>query len=406
MPLIADRFYRVLMLAPTSFFGDYGCHVRILEEARYLQSIGHRVTICTYYNGHDVPDLSILRTARLPWRADYEVGSSRHKIALDALLSLRALSLRRSLRPDIIHCHLHEGALIGAVLSKLWGVPLVFDFQGSMTGEMLDHGFLRPNTRLLSVARHLERQIDHLAPRILTSTAQASALLVEEFDCQPERIVHAPDCVNADVFRPATRDADWQALRRSWGIPDERIVVVYLGLLVDYQGTADLLHAMALLRRNGLNLHLLLGGYPHVEHYRQMAAELGLADQVTFAGRVPYEQAPAFLGLGDIAAAPKLSKTEGAGKLLNYMAMGLPVVAYDTGASREYLGAAGAFASRGDVAGLAARIAELSADRSRRETVGIALRRRAEQQYTWSRTGQVILDTYASLLGPGKRVSA
>src|SRR5205823_13874044 len=50
---------RVLMIAPTSFFSDYGCHVRILEEARGLQGCGHRVVICTYHHGGAVPDLTI-----------------------------------------------------------------------------------------------------------------------------------------------------------------------------------------------------------------------------------------------------------------------------------------------------------------------------------------------------------
>ena len=69
------------MLAPTSFFGDYGCHVRILEEIRYLQRQGHQVTVCTYPQGHDLDGVDIRRCANIPWRADYEVGSSRHKIA-------------------------------------------------------------------------------------------------------------------------------------------------------------------------------------------------------------------------------------------------------------------------------------------------------------------------------------
>jgi len=86
-----QRRLRVLSIAPTSFFSDYGCHVRILEEARALQSLGHDVAVLTYFKGGDVPGLRIIRTRPTPWHADYEVGSSRHKYAFDALLSLRLL---------------------------------------------------------------------------------------------------------------------------------------------------------------------------------------------------------------------------------------------------------------------------------------------------------------------------
>ena len=65
------RNYRVLMIAPTSFFADYGCHVRILEEARILQKLGHSVTIVTYRNGGPVSDLTIRRTLPIPWRQNY-----------------------------------------------------------------------------------------------------------------------------------------------------------------------------------------------------------------------------------------------------------------------------------------------------------------------------------------------
>ena len=62
----STRHLRVLMIAPTSFFSDYGCHVRIYEEAKILQKLGHRVTIVTYYNGKDVPGLDIRRTLPIP----------------------------------------------------------------------------------------------------------------------------------------------------------------------------------------------------------------------------------------------------------------------------------------------------------------------------------------------------
>ncbi len=58
--------HRVMMIAPTSFFLDYGCHVRILEEARALQSLGQEVRIVTYYMGRDWPGLAIVRSRSTP----------------------------------------------------------------------------------------------------------------------------------------------------------------------------------------------------------------------------------------------------------------------------------------------------------------------------------------------------
>ncbi|MEO6060897.1 MAG: glycosyltransferase family 1 protein, partial [Thermoflexales bacterium] len=76
-PSIDGGALRILSVAPTSFFNDYGCHVRILEEARALQALGHDVTILTYFKGNDVPGIRIIRTMPTPWRSNYEVGSSR-----------------------------------------------------------------------------------------------------------------------------------------------------------------------------------------------------------------------------------------------------------------------------------------------------------------------------------------
>ena len=152
---VAERPLRILMIAPTSFFGDYGGHIRILEETHVLQSLGHKVAIVTYYKGSDMPGLDIRRTAPLPWRPDYEVGSSRHKIAFDVYLAWQSLVEGLRFKPDVIHGHMHEGALIGGVLAKLLHRPLVFDFQGSMTAEMTVHNFLKKDGRLYRLAFQL-----------------------------------------------------------------------------------------------------------------------------------------------------------------------------------------------------------------------------------------------------------
>jgi glycosyltransferase involved in cell wall biosynthesis len=397
-PATRPQGYRVLMIAPTSFFADYGCHVRILEEVRILEKLGSHVAICTYHNGRDLDGLDIRRTMSIPWRQGYEVGSSRHKIAFDALLFLRSLGAMAQVRPQVIHAHLHEGALIGYVLSRLWRVPLVFDFQGSMTGEMIDHHFLSRQGPFYGPMRRLEQYIDWAAPRILTSSAHAAEVLTEEFRCSPRRITCVPDCVNTDTFRPAVKDEGLTRLRRAWGIPDGSIVVVYLGLLAEYQGTDHLLRAASRVCAQRSDVHFLLGGYPNLDRYRQLAAELGIAERVTFAGKVPYEEAPRFLSLGDVAVSSKLSATEGAGKLLNYMAMALPTVAFDTPVSREYLGEHGVYAAVRDADDLARRLEELIGNPGRRAELGAALRQRAQEQYSWESAGGRILGIYASVV--------
>jgi len=110
---VSHEILRILMIVPSSFFSDYGAHVRVVEEVRALQKLGQRVTIITYYLGRDLPDMEIIRTRPTPWRADYEIGSSRHKFAFDLFLGWTGLKVALTRRFDIVHGHLHEGALIG-----------------------------------------------------------------------------------------------------------------------------------------------------------------------------------------------------------------------------------------------------------------------------------------------------
>jgi len=389
------------MVAPTSFFLDYGCHVRILEETRALQRLGHQVTVVTYYLGRDLPDLDIVRTRPTPWRSDYEVGSSLHKIAFDTFLAWTSVktALRRNF--DLIHGHLHEGALIGYALSRLRGLPLVADFQGSMTSEMVDHRFLDPEGPWYRWARLLEWRIAHLPDAIVTSTQATAHLLEQDFNCDADRVYPLPDCVSLDFFHPDVLDPKTVAERRTaLGIPGDRPIVAYLGLLADYQGTPHLLQAARHLKRRGIRFHFLIMGFPGVQQYRKMALDLGVADCVTFTGKVHYEEAPAHLALGDIAVAPKLSTTEGAGKILNYMAMELPTVAFDTQVSREYLGKLGTYATPvGDPAALAESIGSLLAAGAQCRDLGRRLRERAGQHFSWDRSGRCLIKIYEGVLG-------
>lgn len=391
--------FKILMVAPTSFFSSYGCHVRIAEEADALRHMGHQVKIVTYHNGGSWNGLPIERTPAIPWRTHYEVGSSRHKIAFDALLGAKLMRVAWRERPDIIHAHLHEGALLGFPAHLLIRAPLVFDFQGSLTGEMIDHHFLNREGPFYQPARRLEEFINSLPDAIIASSQRAVRLLRDEYGCRNERMTVVPDCVNANVFRPDMLSADERrALKAQWGIPPDRTVVVYLGLLAGYQGTGLLLQAAREIASARPDVHFLIMGYPGVEYYLNQAQQLGVADHVTFTGRVNYMDAPRYLALGDVAVAPKLSATEGVGKVLNYMAMALPTVTFDTESSREYLGEWGVYARPGDASDFARALLHLLDHEQYARELGAALRQRAVQHYSWEKAGQQIVDIYQACL--------
>jgi len=396
------RSYRVLKVAPTAFFSDYGCHVRILEETRALQRLGHQVVICTYHPGSDPAGVCVRRALNTPWWRTVRVGSSRRKFFYDFWLLLKTFETALAFRPDIIHAHLHEGALIGSLVGRVLGVPVVFDFQGSLTSEMVDHRFLDPASFWYRPLRLLEWVIDHWAAVIVTSSRNAAEILTREFGYPRARVRTIPDCVDATTFRPRWLRSDLekiQDLRGRLGIPPDRKVVVYLGLLAEYQGTGLLLEAARRLIGRGLPVHFLIMGFPAEDYYRHRAEELGIGPFVTFTGRISYALAPDYLLVGDVAVSPKLSETEGNGKLLNYMACGLPTVAFDTPVAAEILGDAGVYARAGDPDSLARCLGELLTDPERASALGRRLRRRAEAYFSWDWAALQFLELYKELVG-------
>ena len=124
-------------------------------------------------------------------------------------------------------------------------------------------------------------------------------MLISQFDADPALVQLLPDCVNADTFQPAHQfDAgELATLRQQLGIPSRSKLIVYLGLLAEYQGTGLLLRAMQRILHQQPDVYLLLMGFPGVAHYQQQAHNLGIAHRVIFTGKVPYIEAPNYLAL-------------------------------------------------------------------------------------------------------------
>jgi len=260
---------------------------------------------------------------------------------------------------------------------------------------MLDHRFIRPGGLRERFFRRLEHWIDGLPDLIVPSGAAAEEYLRGR-GVPAKRISLVPDGVDTDWLDPQCAAGKRVAMRERLGIPPEAPVIVYLGLLAEYQGADLLLRAARRVLERRPDAYLLVAGYPGADRYAQLARELALDGHVLFPGRVPYEEAPALLAAGDVAVAPKMSLTESNGKLLNYMAMRLPVVAFNSAANRAILGGLGHLVPLGDADALADALLCALNDPP---VVRDALRARVVDEFAWSARVHDLEAVYARVLG-------
>jgi glycosyltransferase involved in cell wall biosynthesis len=381
------------MLAPTPFFADRGCHVRILEEARILTAKGHRVEIVTYHIGRDLPGIITHRTMPIPWYRKLEAGPSWHKPYLDILLFFKALSVARKFKPDLIHAHLHEGAFVGMLLKKILRIPLLFDYQGSLTGEITDHGFIGKGSFAAAVFGWIESFINKGADAIITSSSPAADALVTSWAIPRDLVAAVPDGVNTDEFIAT----DKAAARKMLNLPENSPVAVFLGLFNRYQGIDLLLESISLLKKRGSRIHFLLMGFPD-EKYRRLAAAAGIDGMITFTGKVDYDNAPRLLSAADVALSPKISLTEANGKLFNYMACGLPCLVFETPVNREILGDTGTYAGFADPVDFADKLEALLADAAHCAELGRRSREMSVNKHSWDARGNTLLQLYQRVL--------
>lgn len=383
---------RVLMIAPTPYFSDRGCHVRIYEEARALKQLGHEVRIVTYHLGRDMPGVRVVRIPPVPWYGKLEAGPSWHKPYLDILLLWKAFVELRSFRPHLIHAHLHEGTLVGSVLKFLFRIPLLFDYQGSLSGESLNHGFLQETSLLMKLFRKVEQFIDRRADHIITSSEKGRQELLGDWGIPADKVSNLMDGVDIDIFRPCSRSE----ARRSLGISDDVKLVVFLGLFNRYQGVDLLLDVISHVKAEASNVRFLLMGFPDRE-YQKKAYEMGIDDIVIFTGRVPYDRAPLYLSAGDLAVSPKLALTEANGKLFNYIACGLPAVVFENQINREILGEDGIYVEHGNTQAFAQAITDTLRNGESMSLLSTRVRERAIRLHSWSARSQQLVAVYRTL---------
>lgn len=391
---------KILVVAPTPFFSDRGTHIRILEEALALESRGHEVKIATYHIGSDLPEsldttIDIRRIRRLLfWYKKLEAGPDWQKILLDIMLIRKSFYLARTWKPDIIHGHLHEGALIGWVVTKclFWRrMKLVADFHGSLTREMVSHAYLRA-VGLQRLFALVERWIDNLGDRAVASSWDNAEEISSIRTKNP--VVPIIDGTRLSMFSGAT---DRGALRQRYGIPDDKVLIAYTGALIPNKGIELFLEAVPLVCAKHPEAHFLIAGFP-LDQIGEYLEKDVFQTHATVVSPLPYFRLPEILMMSDIGVDPKEATTKQAsGKMLNYMGAGLPIACFDTQNNREYLGDGGSYATSGTPEALAEAIGRLIRDPELRRAKGAVGRERAAM-FSWEKSAEELEKIYLELV--------
>jgi glycosyltransferase involved in cell wall biosynthesis len=174
-------------------------------------------------------------------------------------------------------------------------------------------------------------------------------------------------------------------------------VVMFVGVLTEYQGIDLLLEAVPLVVQKVEHVKFVIVGYPNEQHYREKARCLQIEKWTHFTGKISYEDVPRYLSIADVAVSPKISTTEANLKLFSYMAMGLPTVVFDTPINREILGHVGVYAKMGDVTSLAEALIGLLTNHERSAELAKMSRQKAADEHSWSGVGRRLADIYNSI---------
>lgn len=236
--------------------------------------------------------------------------------------------------PDVVNVHFaYDG--IGAVLAaRLRRVPVVATFHGPWASEAVATGGRGGWPLSTRIRRWMEQAVYCSATRCIVLSSAFRDLLADEYSVPRSRIQVIPPGVALEPFRERW---DRGNARRRLGLPD-RPTIVSVRRLVRRMGLDLLLDALASLPREQRPHLALAGSGPEREALEIQAAALGLADDVTFLGRLADADLPVLYAAADLSVVPSRS-LEGYGYVvLESYASGTPVLATSVGGLIDAVG--------------------------------------------------------------------
>lgn len=326
------------------------------------------------------PGSEINRQARAAGATVFNVASAGD---LDVRFAWRLRRIVRRERPDVVHCHSRRGAdFIGGLAAATTGVPAVLS-------RRVDN----PEPGILARLRYRPY-------RKVVAISDNVAGVLREAGIRPERLTVIRSAVDASSFKaPPAREE----LLREFRLDDNAFVIASIGQLIARKGHRYLLQAMPAIARAVPGVRLLVFGQgPLGGELNQLAARLGLGENVQFAGfRGNLDR---YMGAFDLVVHPALREGLGV-SMLKAGAAGVAVVAFDIAGAREAVanGLTGILVPPGNTAALAKAVLTLAQDEGLRRAYAGAARERIQQEFSIEAMVGQHLELYETLVSDMRR---
>ncbi|MGE5468263.1 MAG: glycosyltransferase family 4 protein [Ignavibacteria bacterium] len=400
---IAARRRRVLILVenlPSPF------DRRVWQEATTLRGAGYEVSIvCPTGRGcerrYELIDGIHIHRYPLPLEAS---GAAGYAIEYGAAL-LRAgwlaLRLFATRGFDVVHaCNPPDLFFLIGGFFKLFGRKFVFDHH-DLCPELYEAKFGRRDFfwRLLLA---FERLSFRTADVSIATNESYRQIAIDRGGMPRERVFvvrSGPSLERMRILPPQP------ALKLG-----RRFLVGYVGVMGRQEGVEYLLQAaQRIVKTCGRNdVHFgLVGGGTSLEEMKALARTLGVADYVTFTGRVPDDELLAMLNTADVCVNPdvanEMNDKSTMNKIMEYMALGKPIVQFDLTEGRWSARGASLYARPNDAADLADKILQLLDDAELRSRMGAVGRARVVGELAWDYEAPKLLAAYAALWPEARR---
>jgi len=373
---------------------------RVWNEATSLRAAGYEVSvICPkgrgYESSHEVLEGVHIYRHPLPFEATGGLGYVfEYAFALfwQMVLTLRIAWTRGF---DVIHgCNPPDLIFIVALPFKLFGKRFLFDHH-DINPELYEAKFARRDV-LYRVLCFLERWTFRLADVSIATNESYRRIAIERGGKAPERVFVVRSGPSIDKMRVVAPVERWRF--------GKRYLVAYVGVMGRQEGIDLLLAAVRhmVFDKGRRDTHFtLVGAGTELGKLRSLTLELELGDYVTFTGRVNDDVLLEVLNTADVCVNPdvvnEMNDKSTMNKVMEYMAVGKPIVQFELKEGRVSAGEASLYASPNDPIDLAERIMELLDDPERRVAMGKIGRQRVEKDLSWQRQVPELLRAYETV---------